>query len=77
MNAHYREELGIDYEKVGNAQENLGDVNGALESYRKELRIFEEQSVTDPANAQFRSDLSSGFSRLLACWPESAKGELP
>ena len=61
MNAHYREELGIDYEKVGNTQEHLGDINGALDSYRNELRIFEEQSVTDPANAQFHSDLSSGL----------------
>ena len=61
MNTHYREELGIDYEKVGNTLGNLGDINGALESYRKELRIFEEQSVADPANAQFRSDLSSSY----------------
>ena len=45
--------------KVGNTLEHLGDINGALESYRKELRIFEGQSVTDPTNAQFRSDLSS------------------
>ena len=64
MNAHYRQEVGIDFEKVGNTLENLGDINGALESYRNELRIFEEQSVTDPANAQFRSDLSSAYLKV-------------
>ncbi len=74
MNAHYREELGIDYEKVGNALENLGDVNGALENYRKELRIFEEQSVTDPASAQFRSDLSSGFFQVASLLARIGKG---
>jgi tetratricopeptide (TPR) repeat protein len=63
-NTHYRQEVGIDFEKVGNAQENLGDINGALESYRKELRIFDEQSTTDPANAQFRSDLSSAYLKV-------------
>ena len=46
MNTHYRQEVGIDFEKVGNTLENLGDINGALESYRNELRIFEEQSVS-------------------------------
>ena len=56
--------MGIDFEKVGNAQENLGDINGALESYRKELRIFDEQSTADPANAQFRSDLSSAYFKV-------------
>jgi len=56
--------VGIDFEKVGNTLENLGDINGALESYRNELRIFEEQSVTDPANAQFRSDLSSAYLKV-------------
>ncbi len=64
MNAHYRQEMGIDYEKVGNTLENLGDINGALESYRNELRIFEAQSVSDPANAQFRSDLSSAYFKV-------------
>jgi len=48
MNAHYRQEAGIDFEKVGNTLDNLGDINGALESYRNELRIFEEQPVSDP-----------------------------
>ncbi|HAF13609.1 MAG TPA: hypothetical protein DCK99_07895, partial [Blastocatellia bacterium] len=30
----------------------------------KELQIFEEQSVADPANAQFRSDLSSAYLKV-------------
>jgi hypothetical protein len=35
-------------QRVGNALENLGDLGGALESYRQELRIFEELSTNDP-----------------------------
>jgi tetratricopeptide (TPR) repeat protein len=64
MNTHYRQEVGVDFEKVGNTLENVGDVNGALESYRQELRIFEDQSVADPANAQFRGDLSSAYLKV-------------
>jgi tetratricopeptide (TPR) repeat protein len=54
----------LNFEKVGHTLENLGDINGALESYRNELRIFEEQSVADPTNAPFRGDLSSAYLKV-------------
>jgi len=48
-------ELATAYERVGTVQgnpfgANLGDINGALESYRKALSIRESLSKTDPEN---------------------------
>lgn len=42
----------------------LGDLGGALDSYRRELSICERLAEADPANAQLRSELSSPYERL-------------
>jgi tetratricopeptide (TPR) repeat protein len=48
----------------GNMLTQMGDVNGTLESYQKELAICQNLADADPANAQLRSELSSPFERL-------------
>ncbi|HEX8458371.1 MAG TPA: protein kinase [Pyrinomonadaceae bacterium] len=57
--ASLQRELVAAYLKVGNVQgnpnnANLGDTRGALESYRKALRIAERLTAADPADAPSR-----------------------
>jgi non-specific serine/threonine protein kinase/serine/threonine-protein kinase len=67
--ASLQEELAQAYEKVGDVQgrpgtANLGDVAGALDSYRKSLAIREAIARADPRDAQARAALSQGYLRL-------------
>jgi non-specific serine/threonine protein kinase/serine/threonine-protein kinase len=62
-------ELAAAYQRVGDVQglpafANLGDVDGARESYRKALAIFETLSKADPANVQLRRDRATTYDRL-------------
>ncbi len=55
-------EIAAAYDKVGDVQgnpyvANLGDVNGALNSYRKSLAIREELLIASPANLEVRRGL--------------------
>jgi serine/threonine protein kinase len=57
-------ELGTAYEKIAQIQgnsyyANLGDSDGALQSYRKSLELRERLLAADPNNREFQSDLAA------------------
>jgi eukaryotic-like serine/threonine-protein kinase len=61
-------ELAEAYLKLGDIQgnfynQNVGDMAGALESYRKAITILEGLLQADPSNKQIRRDLSIGYGR--------------
>ena len=62
-------ELAMAYQKVGDLQgnpygANLGNTSGALESYRKALRIRQALMATDPMNAEARAELATSHERM-------------
>jgi non-specific serine/threonine protein kinase/serine/threonine-protein kinase len=62
-------ELAAAYEKVGDVQgnpyfENLGDVPGALASYRKALEIREELFKKNPTDALTKHELGNGYKNI-------------
>jgi serine/threonine protein kinase len=62
-------ELAAAYLKVGDVQSqlnraNLGDTNGALDSYRKSLAIREALFASDPKDVTTRLDLSVSYGRM-------------
>ncbi|MEY2512176.1 MAG: eukaryotic-like serine/threonine-protein kinase [Verrucomicrobiota bacterium] len=64
-NRALQRELATAYQKVGDIQgntyySNLGDLNGALESYRKCLTLRETLAKAEPQNAEIRHDLALG-----------------
>jgi non-specific serine/threonine protein kinase/serine/threonine-protein kinase len=67
-------ELGSAYERVGDVQggimfANLGDTAGAIESYRKSLRIREALMRSSPNDFQTRRDLAVSYRKLgLVVW---------
>ncbi len=59
-------ELATAYQKVGDIQgntyfSNLGDITGAIESYRKCLKIREGLSQADPTDVEVRHELALGY----------------
>jgi non-specific serine/threonine protein kinase/serine/threonine-protein kinase len=66
-----QKELASAYERVGDVQgnpyyANLGDVEGALESYRKSLVIRQRLSSQNPRDTLLRRELASGYTKLGA-----------
>ena len=64
-NRALQRELANAYQKVGDIQgntyySNLGDLNGALESYRKCLQLREALAKAEPKNAELRHELAQG-----------------
>jgi eukaryotic-like serine/threonine-protein kinase len=64
-------ELAAAYERVGDVQgnpyyPNLGDVNGALRSYRKSVAIRERLLHRNPGSTALRRELSGSYTRLGA-----------
>jgi serine/threonine protein kinase/predicted negative regulator of RcsB-dependent stress response len=62
-------ELATAYERVGDIQgnpnlPNLGDMAGALESYRKSLEIRKGLAVSDPSTPSARRDLSWSYLKI-------------
>jgi serine/threonine protein kinase/Flp pilus assembly protein TadD len=57
-NQGYRRRLGLTYEKIGGAQESLGDKKGALQDYLKATDLDRELVRADPDNAQARMNLA-------------------
>jgi non-specific serine/threonine protein kinase/serine/threonine-protein kinase len=67
--ASLRRELADAYLKVGDVQgrpyrSNLGETEGALESYRKALAILEPLSASDPSNVELRRELAAAYDRI-------------
>ena len=66
-----QKELASAYERVGDVQgnpyyANLGDVDGALESYRKSLVIRQRLSSQNPRDTLLRRELAGGYNKLGA-----------
>jgi eukaryotic-like serine/threonine-protein kinase len=64
-NRALQRELATAYQKVGDIQgntyySNLGDLNGALESYRRCLTLRETLAKAEPQNAEIRHELAQG-----------------
>ncbi len=64
-----QQELGAAYEKVGDVQggfraANLGDVTGALASYRKSLAIRQAVVAADPENVAAQRELITSHGKL-------------
>ena len=62
-------ELAVAYLKIGDIQgkpyrPNLGDTDGALESYRKAILILESLHTSDPANHEIQRDLGIAYSSI-------------
>ena len=62
-------ELAAAYQKVGDVQgrpssANLGDADGAMQSYRKALSIWESLAAADPKNVQDSRQLATSHSRV-------------
>jgi tetratricopeptide (TPR) repeat protein len=53
-NTDWQDELSTSYEKAGDAQVKLGDIDGAIASYRKGLSIAESLVAQDPNNAEWQ-----------------------
>jgi serine/threonine protein kinase/tetratricopeptide (TPR) repeat protein len=64
-----RRELAAGYLRVGDVQgrpfnPNLGDTDGALESYRKAVSLYESLGVTPSSDASLRREASVAYLRL-------------
>jgi hypothetical protein len=55
---------GLAYERIGEADEMLGKIAGAVEVYKKALSIFQAQTEIDPTNALYRTKFAEGLSHL-------------
>lgn len=69
--ASYRYAVGVDYEYIGIAFNNLGDLTGdpknyaaALENYRAELKINEALAASDPGNGTYRRILADVYGEV-------------
>jgi tetratricopeptide (TPR) repeat protein len=65
-------ELAAAYERVGDVQgnpnhANLGDIAGALDSYRKALVILESLRTSDPNNVKVKRQLSTEYYNVGLC----------
>ncbi len=65
----FKRELGLAYIRVGEVQgrpytANLGDVDGALASYRKGVEKLQAALAEQPETPEFQRDASIGFERL-------------
>ncbi|HYW73465.1 MAG TPA: protein kinase, partial [Pyrinomonadaceae bacterium] len=61
-------EIGSAYLRVGDVQgrayyPNLGDMSGAMESYRKSMAIREKLSALEPKNPDLRGELAMSYER--------------
>ena len=68
-NRELRRELATAYEKVGDVQgnpkvSNLGDLKGALASFRKAQELLQAHLRTDPRDASSRHALATSYERL-------------
>ena len=63
-NAGWRRDLSVSYEKLGDVQQAMGDLDGALKSFSDDLAIAAALSASDPDNAQRRWDLSISYEKL-------------
>jgi serine/threonine protein kinase/tetratricopeptide (TPR) repeat protein len=62
-------ELATAYQKVGDVQgnpysANIGDMTGAIESFRKSLAIRQKLVASDPASVENRRDLTISYLRI-------------
>jgi tetratricopeptide (TPR) repeat protein len=63
-NADYRRLLAISYQNDGDYRTLLHDVPGALQGFRRKLRLDEQAVAQDPHNAQSRGDLAYSYHRI-------------
>ena len=75
-----RRELADAYQKVGDVQgnpfsANLGDMKGALESYRKSIGLLEPAALSREATDEERSSLASAY--LVSSGMELTAGDAP
>ncbi len=64
-----RRELAAGYTKLGDVQgnvfrSNLGDISGAVESYRRAVKLRQAIVAADPLNVQARRELASSYDDL-------------
>jgi tetratricopeptide (TPR) repeat protein len=64
LNADYRNLIAVGYYNIAEAQNNLGDHKGALESNRRYAAIVAELAAADPKNAQHQSGVAFGHLRI-------------
>jgi tetratricopeptide (TPR) repeat protein len=57
-------EKAVNLDKRGNQRLALGDLAGALESYRASHIVFEKLVAKDPANALWQRDLSLSYNKI-------------
>ena len=72
-------ELATAYQKVGDVQggsedANLGDSGGALDSYRKALRIRESLARARPDDVQLQRELAAGYAQVGGTEPDDRQG---
>ena len=72
-------ELATAYQKVGEVQggsadANLGDFGGALDSYRKALRIRESLARAHPDDVQLLRELAGGYAQVGGMEPDDREG---
>jgi eukaryotic-like serine/threonine-protein kinase len=70
--ASLQSELATAYERVGDVQgnpsrANLGDIPGALDSYRRSLAILESLRTADPNNVKVKRQLSMEYYNVGLC----------
>ena len=82
-NRELRRELATAYEKVGEVQgnpsvSNLGDLNGALSSYRKAQELRRSLAQADPRDARARNELATNDENLgsVLWWSNQTDGAL-
>ncbi|HEV2444638.1 MAG TPA: protein kinase, partial [Candidatus Sulfopaludibacter sp.] len=63
-NAHYRRDLALGYQGLGDALSRERQERSALEWYKRARRIQEALLRVDPANSQMRMDLSLTLSKI-------------
>ena len=62
--ADFRRLLANTYQNDGDYRAVLGDVDGALQSFRKKLTFDEQALAEDPLNAVARSDIAYTYERI-------------
>jgi len=63
-NAEWRFDLAIQYGQVGLSLEDTNDLDGALESYLKCVRLMEEMRISTPADMKVQSYLAENYNNI-------------
>lgn len=63
-NMRWQRELGVAYDRLGDALAAQGDLQGAEEKYRASLALTERLVAIDPGNSEWQRDLSISHERI-------------